>query len=58
MTAGLTLETAVVAASTRPAALLGRADLGRLRPGDGADVTVLDDSLEVTACFVGGVGAQ
>ncbi|HEX7188160.1 MAG TPA: amidohydrolase family protein [Actinomycetes bacterium] len=58
MTAGLRLEEAAVAASTRPAVLLGRTDLGRLRPGDRADVTVLDDALDVTACFVGGVGAR
>jgi N-acetylglucosamine-6-phosphate deacetylase len=58
VTAGLTVEEAVTAASTRPAALVGRADLGRLRPGDRADVTVLDDGLEVTACFVDGVPAR
>lgn len=56
--AGLTVEEAVTAASTRPAALVGRTDLGRLRPGDRADVTVLDDGLEVTACFVDGVPAR
>jgi N-acetylglucosamine-6-phosphate deacetylase len=56
--AGLTLEEAVTAASTRPAALVGRAYLGWLRPGDRADVTVLDDGLEVTACFVDGVPAR
>jgi N-acetylglucosamine-6-phosphate deacetylase len=56
--AGLTLEEAVTAATTRPAALLGRDDLGALRPGDRADVTVLDDALEVTACFVDGAPAR
>jgi N-acetylglucosamine-6-phosphate deacetylase len=55
---GLTLEEAVVAASSRPAALLGRTDLGSIRPGDRADVTVLDDALEVTASFVAGVGVE
>ena len=47
--AGAPLELAVAAATTRPAALLGRGDLGRLRPGDPADVVVLDDDLVVTA---------
>jgi N-acetylglucosamine-6-phosphate deacetylase len=53
--AGLSVEEAVTAATTRPAALLGRADLGALRPGDRAHVTVLDDALQVIACFVDGV---
>jgi N-acetylglucosamine-6-phosphate deacetylase len=56
--AGLSVEEAVSAASTRPAWLLGRRDLGALRPGERADVTVLDDALEVTACFVGGLPAR
>jgi N-acetylglucosamine-6-phosphate deacetylase len=56
--AGLSLEEVVAAASTRPAALLGRGDLGALRPGDRADVTVLDDALDVTACFIDGVPAR
>lgn len=56
--AGATIEEAVAAATTRPAALLGRSDLGRLRPGDRADVAVLDDSLEVAATYVAGVPVQ
>ena len=52
--AGASVEDAVAAASTRPAELLGRDDLGRLRPGDPAQVTVLDDSLAVTATHVAG----
>ena len=48
---------AVHAASTAPAALLGRADLGVLRPGRPAHVTVLDDDLRVTRTLVGGIEA-
>ncbi len=44
---------ALVAASTRPARLVG-AELGRLRPGDPADVVVVDDRLEVGLVLVGG----
>ena len=55
---GLPLGDALAAASVRPADLLGRRDLGRLRPGDRADVTVLDDRLEVTGCWVDGVPAR
>lgn len=53
--AGASVEEAVAAATTRPAALLGRDDLGRLRPGDPADVVVLDDALQVRATLLGGV---
>jgi len=52
--AGATLENAVVAASSRPARLIGRTDLGRLRPGDPADAVVLDDALEVSSAYVAG----
>ena len=55
MTLGLSFEQAVTGASVRPAELVGRHDLGRLRPGDRADVTVLDDRVEVTGCWVDGV---
>jgi N-acetylglucosamine-6-phosphate deacetylase len=48
---------AVAAVTTRPAALLG-ADLGRLRPGDVADVVVLDDRLEVAQVLVAGRDAR
>lgn len=43
--AGAALEEAVAAVTTRPAALLG-ADIGQLRPGDPADLIVLDDALQ------------
>jgi N-acetylglucosamine-6-phosphate deacetylase len=45
---GASLAQAVHAASVAPAHLLGRADLGTLRPGSPADVAVLDDDLQVT----------
>lgn len=41
------LARAVAWTSTTPAALLGRADIGLLRPGARADVVLLDDDLQV-----------
>ena len=52
---GATLEEAVGAASTVPAAILGQGDLGRIAPGSPADITVLDDNLEVVSTRVDGV---
>jgi N-acetylglucosamine-6-phosphate deacetylase len=52
--AGLDLVDGVTAASTTPARLLRRPDLGRLVPGAVADVTVLDDRLEVVDTLVAG----
>jgi N-acetylglucosamine-6-phosphate deacetylase len=51
---GAALEAAVHAASTAPARLLGRKDLGTLRLGLPAHVTVLDESHRVTRTLVGG----
>jgi N-acetylglucosamine-6-phosphate deacetylase len=48
------LEDAVGAATTVPARVARRPDLGSLRPGADADVVVLDDALEIRAVFVGG----
>jgi N-acetylglucosamine-6-phosphate deacetylase len=48
---------AVHAATAAPARLLGRDDLGVLRPGGRADVAVLDDRLEVVRTLVDGVEA-
>jgi N-acetylglucosamine-6-phosphate deacetylase len=48
---------AVYAATAAPARLLGRDDLGILRPGGRADVAVLDDGLEVVRTIVDGVEA-
>lgn len=53
--AGASAEQAVAAATTRPAALIGRLDLGRLRPGDPGDIAVLDGSLAVTHTYRAGV---
>ncbi len=52
--AGAAFAEAVDAVTRRPADLLGRTDLGRLRPGARADVTVLDDAGDVLATYVGG----
>jgi N-acetylglucosamine-6-phosphate deacetylase len=52
--AGAPLEQALEAASTVPARVLGLPTLGRLFPGGPADVTVLDDRLEVVRAIVGG----
>ena len=51
---GATLEQAVHAAAAAPARLLGRDDLGVLRPGAPAHLTVLDAELAVTRTLVGG----
>jgi N-acetylglucosamine-6-phosphate deacetylase len=45
--AGLSLEDAVRAATSTPAAMLGLDRVGALRPGFHADLVVLDGSLEV-----------
>ena len=52
--AGATLEDAVAAATSRPADLLDRPDLGLLRPGARADVVVLDDALSVERVLLAG----
>jgi N-acetylglucosamine-6-phosphate deacetylase len=57
--AGVDLATALVAATATPARLVPPArrphpDLGVLRPGGVADVTVLDDALEVTTVLLAG----
>jgi N-acetylglucosamine-6-phosphate deacetylase len=54
---GASLADAVHAASAAPAALLGRDDLGVLRPGAPAHVVVLDDASRVVRTLVGGVEA-
>ena len=51
---GVPLEDALAAATTVPARVLGRTDIGRLTPGGPADVVVLDDALEVVQTIVGG----
>jgi N-acetylglucosamine-6-phosphate deacetylase len=54
---GASLADAVYAASAAPAGLLGRDDLGGLRPGAPAHLTVLDDALRPVRTLVGGVEA-
>jgi N-acetylglucosamine-6-phosphate deacetylase len=44
---GVPLPEALAAATSIPAALAGRPDLGRLAPGEPADVLVLNDALDV-----------
>lgn len=48
------LERALEAASAVPARILGDPKLGRLSPGERADIVVLDDSLDVVRALVGG----
>ena len=52
---GLDLATAVAAASTVPADLVGRPDLGRIAAGATADLVWLGDDLRTRATWVGGV---
>ncbi|HEV2875307.1 MAG TPA: N-acetylglucosamine-6-phosphate deacetylase [Thermoleophilaceae bacterium] len=54
---GASLTDAVRAASAAPARLLGRDDLGALRRGAPAHLTVLDEELRVVRTLVGGVEA-
>jgi N-acetylglucosamine-6-phosphate deacetylase len=54
---GASLASAVHAASAAPARLLGRDDLGVLRPGALAHLTVLDEELRPLRTLVGGVEA-
>jgi len=51
---GVPLVEALLAASARPAALLGRRDLGRLVRGGPADLLVLDDDLGLSSVFRAG----
>lgn len=51
---GVPLEEALAAASTVPAAVARRPELGRLAPGAAADIVVLDDRLEIERVLVGG----
>jgi N-acetylglucosamine-6-phosphate deacetylase len=51
---GVPFEDAIAAATTVPAAFLGRSDVGVLEPGGPADVVVLDDRLEIVSVFCAG----
>ena len=51
---GAPLERAIAAASSIPASIIGRSDVGRLTVGGSADVVVLDDNLEIIRVLVRG----
>jgi N-acetylglucosamine-6-phosphate deacetylase len=51
---GCTTAEAVAAATTNPARLLGRSDVGVLQPGAYADVVLLDGDNRVAATVAGG----
>jgi N-acetylglucosamine-6-phosphate deacetylase len=51
---GLTLPQASQAASGNPARLIGRSDLGHLRPGARADLVVLDEELRLRRVLAAG----
>ena len=51
---GVPLEDALAAATSVPARIAGRPDLGRLAPGTPADVVILDDRLEIKRVLVDG----
>jgi N-acetylglucosamine-6-phosphate deacetylase len=54
---GAPVAAAIAAATTAPANLVGRPDLGTLAPGTPADVVVLDDELRVVRTIVQGTDA-
>jgi N-acetylglucosamine-6-phosphate deacetylase len=54
---GVPLAEAVAAATSVPAGILGRDDVGLLAPGRAADIAVLDDRLELVASYAGGTQA-
>ena len=54
---GASLADAVWAATGAPARLLGDPELGILRPGAPANITVLDDELRVVRTLVAGAEA-
>ena len=51
---GVPLEEAVAAATSVPAAILGLDDVGRLAPGQPADIVVLNDRIEIDRVLVAG----
>jgi N-acetylglucosamine-6-phosphate deacetylase len=52
---GVPLAAALQAATEAPARMARRPDLGRIAPGARADLVILDDSLEISQVFLGGV---
>jgi N-acetylglucosamine-6-phosphate deacetylase len=51
---GIPVESAVAAATSTPARLIGRPELGTLRPGTPADVAVVDEGYTVVRTLVAG----
>ena len=51
---GIPFEEAIGAATSVPARILGRSDLGVIEPGGRADLVVLDDRLEIVRVHCGG----
>jgi N-acetylglucosamine-6-phosphate deacetylase len=54
---GASVEDALAAATSVPAQIAGRPDLGTLAPGSAADVVVLDDDLQIVRVLVRGEDA-
>ena len=54
---GCPVDDAIATVTSTAAAVIGRADIGRLAPGGEADVVLLDDHLRVAATVVAGVVA-
>src|SRR6266540_1765701 len=54
---GASVEDALAAATSVPARIAGRPELGTLAPGSAADVVVLDDRLEIVRVLVRGADA-
>ncbi|MCQ3803445.1 MAG: amidohydrolase family protein [bacterium] len=52
---GISLHDAVRSASTVPANIINRPDLGRIEPGARADVVALDEQLRVSAVWMDGI---
>ncbi len=52
---GVSFEDAVGAATTVPARLIGRTDIGVLEPGAAADIVVLDERLEIQSVLCSGL---
>ena len=51
---GIPFEDAIGAATSVPARILGRTDVGVLEPGGPADVVVLDDRLDIVDVLCAG----
>jgi N-acetylglucosamine-6-phosphate deacetylase len=51
----LGMATALAAVTELPARVLGRDDIGHLRPGGPANLVVLEDNLDLRQVFIDGV---